>query len=76
LNITHGVAVKLINIYLKSLLVCGGYDSHEKVKALHPSIDSILLTELAERDIGGLREYGSAMPILDGPDFLVMNMRT
>lgn len=54
--ITHGVAAKLINVYLKSLFVCGGYHSHEKVKALHPPIDSLLLSELAKNNIGGLRE--------------------
>lgn len=56
LNITHGVAAKLINVYLKSLLVCGGYHNHEKVKALHPPVDSLLLSELEEKNVGGLRE--------------------
>ena len=56
LEISHGVAAKLINVYLKSLLVCGGYHSYEKVKAIHPPIDSLLLSELAENNIGGLRE--------------------
>jgi hypothetical protein len=56
LNITHGVAAKLINVYLKSLLVCAGYHNHAKVKTLHPPIDSLLLFELAENNIGGLRE--------------------
>jgi hypothetical protein len=56
LNITHGVAAKLINVYLKSLLVCGGYHNDEKVKCLHPPIDSLLLSGLEENNIGGLRK--------------------
>jgi hypothetical protein len=56
LNITHGVAAKLINVYFKSLFVCGGYHIHEKVKALHPPIDSLLLSELKNNNIGGLIE--------------------
>ena len=54
LNITHGVAAKLINVYLKSRLVCGGHHSHEKVKTLHPPIDSLLLSALENNDVGGL----------------------
>lgn len=56
LNFTHGVAAKLINIYLKAGFVCGGYDTHERVRALHPPIDSVLLKELARRNIGGARQ--------------------
>jgi hypothetical protein len=56
LNITHGVAAKLINVYLKSIFVCGGYHSHEKVKALHPPIDSLILSELLQNNIGELRK--------------------
>jgi hypothetical protein len=46
---THGVTAKLINVYLKAKFVCGGY-ADEKVNALHPPIDSLLLTELAIRE--------------------------
>lgn len=45
-KITHGIAAKLINVYLKTCLVCGGYHDHEKVKALHPPIDRLLLDNL------------------------------
>ena len=52
---THGVAAKLINIYLKAGFVCAGCHEHERVRALHPPIDSLLLKELSERNIGGRR---------------------
>lgn len=54
LTFTHGVAAKLINMYLKSALVCGGYDSHAKVAELHPPIDAVLLKALRRNNIGGL----------------------
>ena len=43
LNFTHGIAAKLINLYLKAKFTCGGYASHPHVAALHPPIDSLLL---------------------------------
>lgn len=52
---THGIAAKLINMYLKSALVCGGYDSHAKVAKLHPPIDAVLLKALRQNNIGGLK---------------------
>ncbi len=55
LAFTHGVAAKLINIYLKAGFVCGGHHAHVRVQALHPPIDSVLLDELSAQDIGGLR---------------------
>ncbi|MDH4612313.1 hypothetical protein [Pseudomonas sp. BN102] len=51
----HGVAAKLINVYLKGAFVCGGYEDHENVRMLHPPIDSLLLDELYTRNVGGLR---------------------
>lgn len=53
LNFTHGVAAKLINIYLKSVYVCGENHTDSKVKAIHPPIDSVLLNDLYRQDIGG-----------------------
>lgn len=50
---THGVAAKLINVYLKALFVCGGNHEDPRVKALHPPIDALLLRELAAKNIGG-----------------------
>ena len=55
LNFTHGVAAKLINVYLKAAFVCGGNHAHPSVQAVHPPIDSVLLDELSARDIGGNR---------------------
>ena len=52
--ISHGVAAKLINVYLKSRFICGGHADHPKVAALHPPIDSILLKELARLNCGKL----------------------
>jgi len=50
---THGVAAKLVNVYLKSRFVCGGHHAHDRVKCLHPPIDSVLLASLAELNVGG-----------------------
>jgi len=55
LEFTHGVAAKLINIYLKAAFVCGGYHNHVRVKAIHPPIDGLLLNELSRLNVGGFR---------------------
>jgi len=61
LTFTHGVAAKLINIYLKSRFVCGGHHSHKRVRALHPPIDNVVLRALARSDFGGFgRDWRSA----------------
>ena len=52
LEFTHGVAAKLINIYLKSVYVCGENHADSKVRAIHPPIDSVLLDDLYKQDIG------------------------
>ena len=57
LVISHGVAAKLINVYLKSRFVCGGFADSPKVQALHPPIDRVLLEELARRDFGGKSKF-------------------
>jgi hypothetical protein len=54
IEMSHGVAAKLINVYFKSGLVCGGYADHDHVAALHPPIDAVLLRDLARRNVGGL----------------------
>lgn len=46
LKFTHGIAAKLINLYLKARFTCGGHADHPNVAALHPPIDSLLLKEL------------------------------
>lgn len=53
LEFTHGIAAKLINVYLKSRFVCAGPHAHPRVQALHPPIDAVLLQSLAENDVGG-----------------------
>ncbi len=61
LTFTHGVAAKLVNVYLKSRFVCGGHHDHERVRALHPPIDSVLLETLAGLDVGGhAKEWNQA----------------
>lgn len=54
---THGVAAKLINCYLKTAFVCGGFHEHLRVKVLHPPIDRLLLGELARKNIGGFSNH-------------------
>jgi len=53
LSFTHGVAAKLINVYLKSRFVCGGHHEHERVHHLHPPIDDELLKALIQQNVGG-----------------------
>ncbi len=61
LPFTHGVAAKLINIYLKSIFVCSGSHEDPRVKAIHPPIDSVLLDALYNQNIGGrFNEWQSA----------------
>ena len=53
LEFRHGVAAKLIDIYLKSRFVCGGHHADARVQSLHPPIDDVLLKTLAQEDVGG-----------------------
>lgn len=48
-SFTFGRAQKLVNIYLKSVLVCGGHHQHPRVALLHPPLDFELFK--------GLRSY-------------------
>ena len=56
LTFSHGVAAKLINVYLKARFVCAGRHEHERVKCLHPPIDRELLGGLADADFGTERQ--------------------
>lgn len=47
IEMTHGVAAKLLNVYLKAAFVCGGEHDHPRVKVIHPPIDRLLLNGLA-----------------------------
>ncbi len=49
---THGVAAKLINLYLKSMFVCAENINDKRIQVIHPPIDSILLEELYRQNIG------------------------
>ncbi len=48
-QVSYGVAAKLINCYLKARFVCGGADE-DKIKAIHPPIDSLLLESLVKNN--------------------------
>lgn len=56
LGINYGRAQKLVNIYLKTKLVCGGQEAHPKVIMLHPPLDSELFKGLR----GALRDQKSS----------------
>jgi hypothetical protein len=56
LTFTHGVAAKVINMYLKTVFVCGGHAESAKVDALHPPIDSVLLDELYKNETDAKRK--------------------
>lgn len=45
-DFSFGRAQKLVNIYLKTVLVCGGYHLHRNVALLHPPLDSELFKGL------------------------------
>ena len=45
---THGIAAKLINMYVKSVFVCGPQYDHDNVRNFHPPIDGILLKALED----------------------------
>jgi hypothetical protein len=60
LQFTHGVAAKLINVYLKSIFVCSDCNEEIKVKAIHPPIDSVLLKTLYQQNINELRNEWQA----------------
>lgn len=55
LRITDGRAAKLINVYFKAGLVTIANRNNERIGALHPPIDSVLLEQLSrvDQDQGG-----------------------
>jgi hypothetical protein len=53
IKLTHGVAAKLINIYLKARFVCSREPDIKWAALLHPPIDRVLLTALASDDFAG-----------------------
>ena len=77
LDFTHGVAAKLINIYLKA-----GFHLWQatiptpRVQALHPPIDGLLLEELYHRDVGGLRHEWSKAKAIRWSNFTQISMES
>lgn len=49
-KITHGIAAKLINVYLKTVFVTVKGAGEESVDGLHPPFDSLLLKGLKKAD--------------------------
>jgi hypothetical protein len=45
-NFSFGRAQKIVNIYLKTILVCGGHHQHPNIAFLHPPLDSELFKGL------------------------------
>jgi len=56
LAFSHGIAAKLINVYLKSAYVCARNFDDVRVKAIHPPIDSVLLDALYQQNVGDRRK--------------------
>jgi hypothetical protein len=56
ISMSHGVAARLINAYLKIRFVCAGHHEHEQVKCLHPPIDTPLLKGLERQNVGGFAD--------------------
>ena len=56
LNFTHGVAAKLINVYMKTIFICGDHSTCSVIASIHPPIDGLLLKSLYDKNIGGLKE--------------------
>jgi hypothetical protein len=49
LKLSYGRAQKLVNIYLKAMLICGGQEAADpRIRHLHPPIDGILLDALGQ----------------------------
>ena len=62
-DFSFGRAQKLVNIYLKTILVCGGHHQHPKVALLHPPLDFELfkgLRTFLSKNRGAMSEARSA----------------
>lgn len=56
-NFSHGVAAKLINVYLKTIIICGGYHDLPNSRFVHPPIDRLLLDELRKRNFANAKSF-------------------
>lgn len=54
--ISHGRAAKIINVYHKIRFQCSGAISDDRVRALHPPIDRVLLSSLKAANFGGKKD--------------------
>lgn len=54
---THGLAAKLINVYLKTVFVNPAYAADPRVMALHPPIDRELLDGLSRSRLGAAKTW-------------------
>jgi len=61
-HFTHGVAAKLINVYLKAAMVVGHADGLGVRKQLHPPIDRLLLNRLEEIGFGDRTDEWTSTP--------------
>lgn len=68
-SFTHGVAAKLINLYLKARFVHAGMENTPQVRAIHPPIDSLLLHALAAHKVGGNGEPWKGLAKLGWSNF-------
>lgn len=50
-ELSHGQAAKLLNVYMKARFVCGGQYTNKSVAALHPPIDKVLLDRLGSKEV-------------------------
>ena len=57
LHLTHGISAKLINMYLKSTIICGGFHQHKNAKFIHPPIDRVLLKELYSVNFNNKKKF-------------------
>ncbi|MFZ6772350.1 hypothetical protein ACO0LB_06485 [Undibacterium sp. SXout7W] len=57
---SYGRAQKLVNIYLKSKLVCAGWHDDASVKAPHPPIDRVLINSIRSHTAKNSSEHHEA----------------
>lgn len=77
LNFTHGVAAKLINVYLKARFVVGASCRHpsndadklQQISTIHPPIDRLLLKQLEQKDVGGRKSLWRSFRVIGWSNF-------
>ena len=56
-QLTHGVAAKLINVYFKAVYVSLSTIQESWLNVLHPPIDAVLLDALYQENVGGFADF-------------------